>query len=156
MNDHKIKITFVIVLLALLASWRVTAIQSATRDQNATSKKQDVQDQLQQLLQSRYDSALKIFQIEESLVNSGRATLVNLCESARRVRDAALELNPAQKAQIEAHTQYLQVVRRFEESVNKSVGAGIMPQSDKEMARYMRYDAEIGLIKATSRAAAIR
>ncbi len=149
LHKQKINVAFFILIVALLAGWQVIVIRSAEHSTDPALGKKEKTDQLLQLLQSRYDSALKIYQIEESLVGMGRSTLFNLCEAARRVRDASLELFPTREAQIEAHNRYCQIVRRFEESVSKSAEAGAVPKTDKELANYMRCDAEISLLKAS-------
>jgi hypothetical protein len=146
-NARRFFITLTLLLTALVTAWTITLTYSAERTRVVNQQEQGAEDRFQQLLKSRYDSALKIFQIEETLVERGRSTLANLCVSARRVRDAALDLSSKREDQLAAHNQYLAVVRRFEENVNKVAESGMASPSDKELARYLRCDAEIALLK---------
>jgi hypothetical protein len=72
---------------------------------------------------------------------------MNVYEAARRVRDSAMELTAEPAEQLTALTKYLAVTKRVEESMNRVVEKGVAPSSDRELARYLRLDAEIALLR---------
>ena len=149
MKTKRYLLILALTLLLLLAGWIGTRSLLAEHSPAPNPTQPGTDDRLHQLVQARYESARKVFQIEAALVEGGKSTLLNLCEAARRVRDAAVELSPAKEDVMAAHAQYLQVIRRFEASVNKVADAGMAPPLDKELARYLRCDAEIALLKAS-------
>ena len=103
--------------------------------------------ELHQLLKARYDIAANLLESEEKRLNEGRSTLMSVYEAARRVRDSAMELTAEPAEQHAALTKYLAVTRRLEESMNRMVEKGVAPSSDGELARFLRLDAEIALLR---------
>jgi hypothetical protein len=108
-------------------------------------------DELKQLLIARYQAASALLEIDEKRLNEGRTTLTEVCEAGRRVRDAAMELTGEPEEQVAALTKYLAVTRRLENSVAVVVEGGLAPPSDRELARYIRLDAEIALFRSRHR-----
>ena len=100
------------------------------------------------LLKARYDSASRLSEIEEAKLEKGRSMQATVCEASRRVRDAGLEMSTSSEQRLDLLNTYLETTRRFERSVSNVVEKGFASASDKELAHYLRLDAEIALLKA--------
>jgi hypothetical protein len=103
---------------------------------------------LNDLLTARYDSARRLLETEEKRLHEGHSTLRSVCEAARRVRDSAIELPLPPDERRAALASYVDLTRRLEESVSRVVEKGMAPASDKDLASYLRLDAEIALLRA--------
>jgi hypothetical protein len=73
--------------------------------------------------------------------------MMSVYEAARRLRDSAMELTAERAEQLAALTKYLAITRRLEEEMGRVVEKGAAPASDRELARYLRLDAEIVLLR---------
>jgi hypothetical protein len=131
----------------LLAGWMVTLSRAAGGGPPAKPSPPEADRELRRLIEARYDVARKLLAIEEDKLKQGAAPLASVCEATRRLRDAALELADNPEAQLAALTNHLAATRRLEESASRAVENGAAPVSDKELARYMRLDAEISLLR---------
>ncbi len=143
---RNIGMLFLLVLVPIV--WMVAAGRAAETAPGSKPPEQATAGELQRLLKERYEVAANLLDVEEKRLDEGKSTLRNVYEAARRVRDSALELTGDRAEQIAALTKYLAVTRRLEDSVNKVVEAGAATSSDKELARYLRLDAEIALLRA--------
>ena len=146
-NVKRINIGILFLLISLPIAWIVTASRAAETTQSAKQSEHATAADLSQLLKTRYDIAARLLESEEKRLNGGRATLMTVCEAARRVRDSAMELTAEPAEQLAALTKYLAVIRRLEDSINKTAEKGVMASSDRELARYLRLDAEIALLR---------
>src|SRR4051794_22123524 len=63
--------------------------------------------QLNELLQARFNTATNLLAMEQLRLAEGRATLVQVCEAARRVRDSALELPVSPAERVSALSNYV-------------------------------------------------
>jgi len=147
-NVTRPNVGIMLLLVSLPIAWLVTTGRAAETARNAKPLEQATAGELQQLLKARYDIAANLLDIEEKRLNEGKSTLRSVYEAARRVRDSAVELTGDRSEQIAALTKYLAVTRRLEDGVNKVVEAGAATPSDQELARYLRLDAEIALLRA--------
>ena len=149
MNTNVIRLN--IGILALLASlpiaWIVTAGRAAETGQSAKQSEHATAGELRQLLTARYNIAASLLEIEEKRLNEGRSTLRSVYEAGRRVRDSAMELTGEPAERLAALTKYLAITHRLEDSMNRVVEKGVAPSSDRELARYLRLDAEIALLR---------
>jgi hypothetical protein len=134
-------------LLLIFMAAVVLAMAAPAGPTQRPAQPQENSGELSRLLTARYETARRLLEIEEALLKDGRATLFTICEAARRVRDSALELSSGAEARRAALTNYLAVTRRLEESVSRVVESGRAPTSDKELALYLRLDAEIALLR---------
>jgi len=107
--------------------------------------------ELDQLLTLRYQTAKALLDMEEKRLHEGVTTIGRVCEVARWVRDSAVELPAAAQARMAALTNYVALTRRLEASVESATKHGAAPPADRESARYLRLDAEIMLLRTTSR-----
>lgn len=146
-NVIRLNIGILFLLASLPIAWIVTAGRAAETAPNGKPPERATAGELHRLLKARYDIAASLLDVEEKRLNEGRATLMNVCEAARRVRDSAMELTGEPAEQSAALTKYLGVMRRLEESMNRVVEKGVAPSSDRELARYLRLDAEIALLR---------
>ena len=149
MNKNAIRLSVgtLFLLVSLTAAWIVTAGRAAETLQSAKQPKQATAEELHQLLRARYDIAAGLLEIEEKRLDQGKSTLMNVWEAARRVGDSAKDLTGAPAEQLTALTKYLAVTRRLEDGMNKVVERGAEPPSAKALARYLRLDAEIALLR---------
>jgi len=147
-NVMKPNLGILFILVSLPIAWLVTAGRAAETARSAKQPEQATAGDLGQLLKARYDIAASLLEIEEKRLNEGVSTLRSVYEAGRRVRDSAMELTGDPAEQIAALTKYLAVTRRLEDSARKVVEAGAAPSSDTELARYLRLDAEIALLRA--------
>lgn len=155
-NIIRLIIGIPLLLVSLAIAWIATAGPAAGTAQNAKQPEQATAGELHRLLKARYDIAASLLEIEEKKLNEGRATLMDVYEAARRVRDSAIELTAEPAEQLVALTKYLAVTRRLEDSVNRVVENGAAPSSDRELARYLRLDAEIALLRAQLQGRGVR
>lgn len=155
-NITRLNIGAIALLLSLPIAWIITAGHAAETAQSGKQSEQATTGDLRQLLKARYDIAASLLEIEEKRLNEGKSTLLNVYESARRVRDSATELTGAPAEQLAALTKYLAITRRVEDSMNRVVAKGAAPPSDRELARYLRLDAEIALLRAKLQASGAR
>jgi hypothetical protein len=146
-NIIRLGIGILFLLVSLSIAWIVTVGQAAETAQSAKQSEQATTGELHQLLKARYDIAASLLEIEEKRFNERRGTLLNVFEAARRVRDSAMELTGTPTERLAALTKYLAVTRRLEDSMNSVVEKGVAPSSDRELARYLRLDAEIALLQ---------
>ena len=135
------------LLVSIPIAWMVIASRAAETPPSTNPSEHATAGDLHQLLKARYDIAANLLESEEKRLNEGRSTLMNVYEAARRVRDSAMELTAEPAEQLAALTKYLAVTRRVEESMNRVVEKGVAPSSDRELARYLRLDAEIALLR---------
>ena len=146
-NVIRLNIGILALLVSLPIAWLVTAGRAAETANSAKQSEQTTAVELHQLLKARYEIAASLLEIEEKRLNEKRATLMRVYEAARRVRDSAMELTAESAEQLAALTKYLAVTRRLEDSMNRVVEKGAVPTSDRELARYLRLDAEIALLR---------
>ena len=92
-------------------------------------------DDLNQLLKTRYETASNLLQVEEKRLHQGVTTLGHVCEVARWVRDSAVELPVTAAERMAALTNYVELTRRLEESLNRAAetGAAASP-ADREFS----------------------
>jgi hypothetical protein len=150
MSAHSIRLNLGILflLISLLAAWIATDGRAAETTQSAKQPAPPTVGELHQLLKARYAAAVSLLEIEEKRLEQGKSSLMKVWEAARRVGDSARELTGEPAEQLKALTTYLAVTCRLEEETNKAVALGAAPPSDKELARYLRLDAEIALLRA--------
>ena len=146
-NVIRLNIAILLLLVSLPIAWIVTAGRAAETAQSAKQTEHGTARELHQLLKARCDIAASLLEIEEKRLNERRSTLMSVCEAARRVRDSAMELTSEPAEQFAALTKYLAIARRLEDTMNRVVEKGVAPSSDKELARYLRLDAEIVLLR---------
>ena len=146
-NVIRLNIGILALLISLPIAWTVTAGRAAETTQSAKQTEPATAGELRQLLKARYDIAASLLESEEKRLNEGRATLRSVYEAARRVRDSAMELTAEPAEQFAALTKYLAITHRLEDSMNRVVETGAAPSSDRELARYLRLDAEIALLR---------
>jgi hypothetical protein len=115
--------------------------------QQATAAQHGGQEELNQLLKSRYETARALLDLEEKRLNEGVTTIRRVCETARWVRDSALELPVTAQERLTALTNYVALTRRLEASVDNATTHGATAPADRDSARYMRLDAEIVLLR---------
>ena len=106
------------------------------------------QEEMNRLLQSRYQTASALLEMEQKRLGGGVTTLGRVCEVARWVRDAAVELPVGKEERREALTKYLALARQLEENVGKAADQGAAAPSDRDSARYLRLDAEVTFLRA--------
>ncbi len=148
MNVIRLNIRILVLLVSLAIAWVVTAGRAAETPRSTKQPDHATAGELRRLLKARYEIAANLLEIEEKRLNEGKSTLRSVYEAARRVRDSAVELTGDRAEQIAALTKYLAVAHRLEDSVNKVVEVGAATPSDRELARYLRLDAEIALLRA--------
>jgi hypothetical protein len=150
-TSTKMLITLAIACTALLGGWIVTRSHAAA--DTAGTKQQD--DELQLLLSARFESATKALRLERAKLDAGKSTTEALYQSAQRVLEAELALNPTTEGRVAALTKHVDVMRQFEEEALKRVERGILPMGEDETPRYWRLSAEIELLrlKRTAKAA---
>ena len=146
-NVIRLNIAILFLLVSFAIGWIVSAGHAAETAQSAKQTQHGTAGELHHLLKARYDLAPSLLEIEEKRLNERRATLTSVCEAAHRVRDSAIELTVEPAEQIAALTKYLAITRRLEDSMNRVVEKGEAPPSDRELARYLRLDAEIALLR---------
>jgi hypothetical protein len=113
----------------------------------ATAAEPGGRQELDRLLKARYETARNLLDLEEKRLREGVTTLWRACDAARWVRDSAVELPVGAQARLAAVTNYVALVRRLEEGVDRATAKGMLPQSDRERVRYLRLDAEIVLLR---------
>jgi hypothetical protein len=118
---------------------------------HATAAENAPQEELDGLLKARYDTAKALLDMEERRLRDGVTTLGHVCETARWVRDSAVELPISTQERFGALTNYVNLTRRLEASVERAAAQGAAPPSDRESARYLRLDAEITLLRSELR-----
>ena len=146
-NVIRLNIGILALLVSLPIAWLVTAGRAAETANSAKQSEQTTAGELHQLLKARYEIAASLLEIEEKRLNEKRATLMSVYEAARRVRDSAMELTAEPAEQFAALTKY---------SMNRVVEKGAVPTSDRELARYLRLDAEIALLRVKLQGSAAR
>ncbi len=149
-NLKRLSMGILFLLISLCVARVGTADRAADSTQSFTPSDHATPGELHQLLRARYDIAIRLLETEEKRFNKGVTTLINVYEAARRVRDSAIELPGDAADKLAALTQYLAVTRRLEDSMQRAVERGVSPSSDLELARYLRLDAEISLLRARS------
>lgn len=137
-----------ILLFACLCGVWGLLNRAAHSEQTSPPEMIQVDADLNTLLQERYDAAAKLLEIEERRLSEGVTTLGRVCEAARWVRDSASELPLSSEKRIAALRKYVQLTRRLEENVRVATEKGAAPPSEQEVARFMRLDAEITLLRA--------
>jgi hypothetical protein len=150
MSAHSIRLNLGILflLISLPVAWIATDGRAAETTQNAKQPAPPTVGELHQLLKARDAAAANLLDVEEKRLEQGKSSLMKVWEAARRVGDSARELTVEPAEQLKALTKYLAVTRRLEEETTKAVEMGAAPPSDKELARYLRLDAEIALLRA--------
>ena len=113
----------------------------------ATAAEQDRRSELNRLLKTRYETARTLLDLEERRLREGVTSVGRVCDTARWVRDSALELPASMQERLAALTNYVAVTRRLEESVDRATAKGALPPSEREWARYIRLDAEVMLLR---------
>ncbi len=113
----------------------------------ATAAERGGRQELDRLLQARYETARSLLDLEEKRLREGVATLGRVCEAARWVRDSAIELPMSAEERLAALTNYVALTRRLEESVDRATAKGAMSTSDRHRARYVRLDAEVIVLR---------
>ena len=146
-NVTRLNIGTLALLVSLPIAWIVVAGRAAETEQSAKQSEHATAGELRQLLKARYEIAASLLESEEKRLNEGRATLRSVYEAARRVRDSAMELTAEPAEQFAALTKYLAITHRLEDSMNRVVEKGAAPSSDRELARYLRLDAEIAVLR---------
>jgi len=147
-NAIRLNIGILCILVLLPAAWIAAGSHAAEAAQSPKQPAPPTVGELHQLLKARYDAAASLLEIEEQMLETGKSSLKKVVEAARRVGDSARELTGEPAEQLKALTKYLAVTRRLEDETNKAVEAGAAPPSDRELARYLRLDAEIALLRA--------
>jgi len=117
----------------------------------ATAAEPGARQELDRLLQARYETAKDLLDLEEKSMREGVTTLWRACDAARWVRDSAVELPVGVQERLAALTNYVALVRRLEEGVARATAKGMLPQSDRERVRYLRLDAEVVLLRTELR-----
>jgi len=147
MRTTKTKLVFGLVILctALWGTWIVTRSQAAA-DTPATGPTPD--NELQQLLSERRDIATKMLDAEQLKLQAGKSTLETVCQAARLVLDAELELSTTPDNRVAALTKYVALVRQLEQEGEQRVKVGAAGQLDVEALRYWRLTGEIELLRA--------
>jgi hypothetical protein len=146
-NARRLNIGILFILISLPAAWIVTGGRAAETAPSARQPSQPTLGELHQLLKARYAAATTLLEVEEKRLEQGKSSLMKVCEAARRVADSAKELTGDPAEQLNALSKYLAATRRLEEETDKAVKMGAAPPSDKELARYLRLDAEITLLR---------
>jgi hypothetical protein len=134
-----------IIFLALLGGWVVTRGHAAA---DAVTSRQLPDDEMQQLLRSRFDSATKALRTERTKFEKGTTTLETVYHAARRMREAELELSTTTDGQIDALTKHVALMRQFEQDVSKRIERGQLAVGDDETPRCWRLSAEVELLRA--------
>ena len=106
------------------------------------------QEEMNRLLQARYQTTSALLEMEQKRLGGGVTTLGRVCEVARWVRDAAVELPVGKEERRQALTKYLALARQLEENVGKAAEQGAAAPSDRDSARYLRLDAEVTFLRA--------
>ena len=107
--------------------------------------------ELDGLLKARYETAKDLLDLEEKRLREGVTILWSTCDAARWVRDSAVELPVGVQERLAALTNYVALIRRLEEGVDRATAKGMLPQSDRERVRYLRLDAEVMLLRTELR-----
>lgn len=122
-----------------------------------TRKPEAGDDELKRLLKERYNAALFAYKYTEAAYSNGTVTFDELTACCAKMLHAYLELSDKPADQIDAIERYLVFAKQTELkvfSLYKSQTKG--GEADKyEKAKYMRLDAEIQLLRAKRKAAAI-
>lgn len=134
-------------VLLLAAAWRPWAPDPFLVASRAAMAEIGPSEKLRTLLEARYASASKLLDLEERRLQQGVTTLGRVCEAARWVRDAAVELPAPVEERVAILSKYVELARRLEESVNRAVERGAVAEVDGETARYLRLDAEVALLR---------
>jgi hypothetical protein len=148
---HKVPLAGAAVIGCALGVWYSGGRPAPEMIRQATAAQHGGQEELDQLLKKRYETAKALLDLEEKRLNEGVTTIQRVCETARWVRDSAIELPVAAQERLAALTNYVALTRRLEASVDSATTHGAAPPSDRESARYMRLDAEIMLLRAELR-----
>jgi hypothetical protein len=148
-DTRRLALGLALGLVPLLLTGMLVLSRAAAEGNAEQASPDGSRQELRQLIQARHDAALRLLDAEEKKLREGRATLENVCEASRRVRDSALELEPGAEGRLAALTNYLAATRRLEESINRVVAKGHAPVFQKDLARYLRLDAEIAVRRAT-------
>jgi hypothetical protein len=117
----------------------------------ATAAEPGGRQELDRLLKTRYETAKGLLDLEEKSLQEGVTTLWRVSDAARWVRDSAIELPVSARERLASLTNYVALVRRLEEGVDRATAKGMLPQSDRERVRYLRLDAEVMLLRTELR-----
>jgi hypothetical protein len=141
-----------IICLALLGGWVATRSHAAA---DATTR-QAPDDEMQALLNARFDSATKALRAERIKLDNGKSTFEAVYQAARRVRDAEVELSTTPDGQITALTKHVALMLQFERDAAKRIDTGALAPGDAEAPRYWRLNAEVELLRAKRAATATK
>jgi hypothetical protein len=148
---HKIQGGAIVILLCALGGWYFAHKPLPDVLPQTVAAEQGGREELNQLLNARYQTAKNLLDLEEKRLREGVTTLGRVCEAARWVRDSAVELPVSAEERLAALTNYVALARRLEESVSRATDQGAAPPSERASARYLRLDAEIMLLRAKLR-----
>jgi hypothetical protein len=104
-------------------------------------------DELRRLLIERYNSAVTEMQGRHQEFLVGKGTLEIFAVVGKRLVDSGLELNEKQADKVSLLEQYLELMREVEKINASLFEAGRISKADLALARYLRIDAEIKLLR---------
>jgi hypothetical protein len=133
-----------------LVGWLVMRSYAAAQTQ---AGKPAADEELQQLLTERFESATKALQIERLKLDSGKSSHEMMYQAARRLLEAELELDATPAGRVAALNKHVTLMRQFEREAAKKVEIGVLPVGDAETPRYWRLTAEVELVRAKRAAA---
>jgi len=109
-------------------------------------------DELRRLLIERYNSAVTEMQGRHQEVLAGKGTLEVFAVVGKRLVESGLELNEKPADRVTLLEQYLELMREIEKINVSLFEAGRISKADLALARYLRIDAEIKLLRAHRKA----
>lgn len=146
-SDAGLNLRWILLYLLLASTGLIAGVQVLSFATTAAAPA-NASPPLNELLKARFQTATNLLTLEERRLEEGRATLLQVCEAARRVRDSALELPVSPGERIAALRNYVAITTRLENSISEAVEKGASPLSERESARYLRLDAQIALARA--------
>jgi hypothetical protein len=109
-------------------------------------------DELRRLLIARYNSSVAEMQGRYQEFLAGKGTLGIFAVVGKRLVDSGLELNENPADKVSLLEQYLELMREVEKINVSLLEVGRISKADLELARYLRIDAEIKLLRTKRQA----
>jgi hypothetical protein len=140
------------MLLPLIAVTAQEARTGETKKQPAIlSVKPDAEDpkddELQKLIRARYNAALLEVQTVRGLFMGGKATFDTVADAGRRLLQAGLEFHRTPEARGELLTNYVELMREYENGIEQKANGGAESVQALHKARFERLNAEIQLLR---------
>lgn len=104
-------------------------------------------DDLQKKLVERYNSGVRIYELQLDAYKKKRATAQQVIQAARLVLDAELALKSKRDERVAVREKMVAVAEMNESVVEELVAVGQANAADRETTRYERITAEVELLK---------